>query len=246
MTKLYTELAYLYDAIYQTFIDYDEEFVLYTNLLRPYKVQSVLEIGCGSGHLAKRFSQPTWDYVGVDFSEQMLKIARQRCPAAHVEWGDMRSLTINRTFDAVLITARTISYIIHNQEVLSTFRSISNCLEKGGKLIFDFIDASTFFKNLDESALIEHRAMYEQQQCIRQSRYAVNFSTGLTWDWHSAFFTESDDKQLHPIASDLATLRAFLIDEIRLFLHLSDFSVIQERRQPTYAFDTIVVVAEKL
>ena len=61
MTKLYTELAHLYDAMYQTFIDYNQEFALYTDLMQPYGAKSVLEISCDSGHLAKRFSDAGWD-----------------------------------------------------------------------------------------------------------------------------------------------------------------------------------------
>lgn len=246
MTKLYTDLAHLYDAMYQTFIDYDKEFTLYTDLLQQYGAGSVLEIGCGSGHLAKRFTDAGWDYQGVDNSEQMLALARQRCPTARFELGDMRSLTTNRPFDAVLITARSISYIIQNQDVLATFRHIGRCLAEGGKLVFDFIDAYTFFSTLDESAVLEHRATYEGQNYLRQSRYVPNLTTGLTWDWHSAFFTESDPNQRQPMATDVATLRAFLADEMRLLLQLSGFIVIQENRQPTYAFDTFVVVAGKM
>jgi predicted TPR repeat methyltransferase len=78
--KLYTELAYLYDAIYQTFIDYDEEFKLYKNFMYKYEAHSVLEIGCGSGHLAKRFNTVGYDYEGFDLSQNMLNIAQKRVP----------------------------------------------------------------------------------------------------------------------------------------------------------------------
>lgn len=245
MTKLYSDLAHLYDAMYQTFIDYDKEFALYTDLLRQHQARSVLEIGCGSGHLAKRFTESQYDYQGVDISPQMLDIARRRCPEARFEQADMRTIATGRLFDAVLITARSISYIIHNQDILSTFRHIGQCLVSDGKLIFDFIDASTFLPGMDESALIEHRAAYEQQQYLRQSRYVPNLATGLTWDWHSAFFLETPDGQRRPIATDLATLRAFLPAEIQLLLRLAGFRIIDDYVVQTYAFSTVVVVATK-
>ncbi|GAB3640383.1 class I SAM-dependent DNA methyltransferase [Spirosoma arcticum] len=243
MTKLYSDLAYLYDAMYQTFIDYDKEFGLYADLLRQHQAKSVLEIGCGSGHLAKRFTNQHYDYRGVDISPQMLDIARRRCPQTQFEQADMRTITSERLFDAVLITARSISYIIHNQEVLSTLRHIGQCLPENGKLIFDFIDAATFLPDMDESALIEHWAIHEQQSYLRQSRYVPNLATGLTWDWHSAFFVETPDGQHQPIGTDLATLRAFLPDEIRLLLQLAGFRLIEEHVVQTYAFSTVMVVA---
>lgn len=245
MTKLYSELAYLYDTMYQTFIDYDKEFDLYAHILTQYGTKSVLEIGCGSGHLAKRFTEQQYDYQGVDISSEMLALARHRCPGAQFEQADMRTITSTRPFDAVLITARSISYIIHNQDVLSTFRHIRQVLPDGGKLIFDYIDASTFLPDMDPSVVIEHRATHNQQAYLRQSTYVPNLTTGLTWDWHSAFFTESADGQRQPIATDLATLRAFVPDEMRLLLRLAGFSVFSEQVVQTYAFSTVLVTAGK-
>ena len=245
MTKLYSDLAYLYDAMYQTFIDYDKEFDLYANVLTQYGAKSVLEIGCGSGHLAKRFTEQQYDYLGVDISSEMLAIACHRCPGARFEQADMRTITASRRFDAVLITARSISYIIHNQDVLSTVRHIRQLLPDDGKLIFDYIDASTFLPDMAASVVIEHRAMHEQQHYLRQSMYAPNLTSGLTWDWHSAFFIELADGQRQPIATDLATLRAFVPDEMRLLLRLAGFSVVSEQVVQTYAFSTVLVVAGK-
>jgi SAM-dependent methyltransferase len=231
--------------MYQTFIDYDAEFSLYAGLMREYNLQSVLEIGCGSGHLAKRFTEQGYAYQGIDLSEDMLALARQRCPPANLSVGDMRTLTLPRTFDAVLITARSISYIVQNQDVLATFRSLKTCLAPGGKLIFDFIDAASFFRKLDPSALIQHQAPYQGELFSRQSRYVANLATGWTWDWHSAFFRETSS-QPEPLATDVATLRAFLPDELRLFLHLAGMQVDDLRWQPTYAFDTGIIVAGTL
>ncbi len=245
MTKLYTDLSWLYDAMYQTFIDYDAEFRLYADLMAEYTLHSILEIGCGSGHLAKRFTEQGYDYEGIDLSEDMLALARQRCPEALLSVGDMRTLSLPRQFDAVLITARSISYIVENQEVMGTFRSLKNCLAPGGKLIFDFIDAASFFSKLDESASIYHQAPYQGEVFSRQSRYIPNLATGWTWTWHSAFFKETRS-QPEPIATDTATLRAFLPDELRLFLHLAGLQVDALRWQPTYAFDTGIVVASML
>ena len=39
----------IYDEMYQTFIDYEDEFVFYSALLNQYQKKQVLEIGCGWG-----------------------------------------------------------------------------------------------------------------------------------------------------------------------------------------------------
>jgi SAM-dependent methyltransferase len=245
MTKLYSELAYLYDALYQTFIDYNAEFRLYENCIQPFGAKSVLEIGCGSGHLAQRFLNAGYDYLGIDSSPEMLALARQRCPTARFEQADMRTLNLNQSVDAVLITARSLSYILTNADVLATFLHLGQHLSPTGTLHFDFIDAATFLPAMNPETVVEHRATYNGQAYLRQSRYQPNGATGFTWDWHSAFFVEQAGLPRQPIATDDATLRAFLPDEIRLLLQLAGLSVVAEQRQPTYAFDTWVFSTQK-
>ncbi len=243
MTKLYTDLAYLYDAMYQTFIDYDAEFALYDKLIQPFGAKSVLEIGCGSGHLAQRFVAQGYTYLGIDISQPMLELAHNRCPTTHFVQADMRTLTLTERFDAILITARSLSYIITTPDVISTFQHLRQHLNPGGTIHFDYIDAGTFFPAMNPDAILEHRADFAGQHYLRQSRYVPNLATGFTWDWHSTFFTETDGALSVQLDSDVATLRAFLPDEIQLLLQLAGLRVLAEKRQPTYAFDTVVVSA---
>ncbi|RYF73457.1 MAG: class I SAM-dependent methyltransferase [Cytophagaceae bacterium] len=245
MTKLYSDLAYLYDALYQTFIDYDAEFKLYQNCFQSSETKSVLEIGCGSGHLAQRFTTAGYEYTGVDISPQMLALARQRCPGTRFELDDMRTLQLNQSVDAVLITARSLSYILTNDDVLGTFRQLASHLTSSGTLHFDFIDANSFLTALNPAETVEHRATYNGQTYLRQSSYSPSLQTGFTWNWHSEFYIEQPNQPLQPVAEDDATLRAFQPDEIRLLLQLAGLTVTAEQRQPTYAFDTWVFSARK-
>lgn len=244
MTTLYSDLAYLYDALYQTFIDYDAEFALYQSLIQSYDAKMVLEIGCGSGHLASRFVAAGYVYTGVDVSPQMLELARKRCPEAHLVHADMRTLDLARTYDAILITARSLSYLLTNADILGTFRQLARHLTPAGTLHFDFIDAGTFLPSLNSETVVEHRANYGGQMYLRQSRYSPNLDTGFCWDWHSEFFIEqAGSRQL--IATDDATLRAFLNSEILLLLSMAGLTVFAQKQVRTYAFDTWLFSARK-
>lgn len=243
-TKLYTDFSHLYDAMYPTFINYDEEYRLYSTLLEPFQPRKILEIGCGTGRLASKFHQAGYDYTGFDLSESMLQIARQRTPSVSFIQGDMTRLNFENAFDGVLITGRTLSYIIHNKDLISTFKGILKALVPKGVLIFDFIDAHSFFKALDPQQVITHQASYDNQIFKRDSRYALNLETGWTWDWYSSFFKENQS-HFEPIGDDKATLRAFLKEEIQTFLELTGFNVLKTIEQKTYAFDTYVLVCGK-
>ncbi len=68
MSNLYNSLASVYEDMYQTFINYREEFDLYKNLLLKHHCRSMLEVGCGTGRLAAPFSTQGFYYVGLDGS----------------------------------------------------------------------------------------------------------------------------------------------------------------------------------
>jgi ubiquinone/menaquinone biosynthesis C-methylase UbiE len=245
-TKLYSDLASLYDSMYQTFINYDEEYFFYKNLIAPFQPKSILEIGCGTGQLAYRFHQNVKnteggkiDYTGLDFSDDMLKIARKRSPNTDFRQGDMTRLKLDKKFDAILITGRTLSYITKNKGLTDTFKGIHKTLKPKGVLIFDVIDAFEFIKNMDEKEVVTHHATHENTRFKRESRYKKNLKEGWTWDWSSTFFTQNEGV-FTEIAHDKATLRAFLEQEIRLFLELCGFELKNVLRQKTYAFETLV------
>lgn len=63
----------------------------------------VLDLGCGTGQpIAAWFSAEGFSVTGVDFSEAMLAIARERRPDGDWRQGDMRSFDLGETFDGLI------------------------------------------------------------------------------------------------------------------------------------------------
>src|SRR3989338_679461 len=100
MTKLYSQLSRVYHEMYQSIFDYKKEFQFYNKLLKKYKCKKILEIGCGTGNLAAFFLKSSYSYLGLDLSNEMLKIAREVEPKAKFVQGDMRNIKIKYRFDA--------------------------------------------------------------------------------------------------------------------------------------------------
>src|SRR3989338_6818460 len=124
MTKLYTKLARVYHEMYQTIFDYKREFKFYDRILRKYKAKKILEIGCGTGNLARFFLKNGYDYTGLDFSKEMLKIAEEDESKASFIQGDMRNIKLKIKFDAILITGRSFTYMTTNKDIINTLKSI--------------------------------------------------------------------------------------------------------------------------
>ncbi|TRX16557.1 class I SAM-dependent methyltransferase, partial [Flavobacterium franklandianum] len=121
MANLYDgKMASIFDAMYQTFIDYDAEYQFYTNLIKEHECKTVLEIGSGTGNLAKRFLQNYIDYIGLDYSQSMIAIAKKRNENGIFILGDMRDFKLQKPVDSILITRRSTSYLITNQDLNNT------------------------------------------------------------------------------------------------------------------------------
>lgn len=61
----------------------------FSTLMRPKG--KILDLGCGSGRAMKHFIEKGFSVVGIDFSEGMLKLARERVPQA-----DLRKMNMNK------------------------------------------------------------------------------------------------------------------------------------------------------
>src|SRR5262245_58452648 len=99
MSHLYTSLAEVYDGMYRTFINYEDEFNFYSQILKSNHCNQVLEIGCGTGNLASRLIEKGFGYTGLDLSEDMLAIARKNYPQGEFVKGDMRTFDLSQKFE---------------------------------------------------------------------------------------------------------------------------------------------------
>lgn len=101
--KMYGELARWWPLLSAP-ADYAEEAEFFVQMLEPPldARPTLLELGSGGGNLASHL-KARFDLTLSDRSPDMLGVSRQLNPEIpHVE-GDMRSLRLGRTFDAVLI-----------------------------------------------------------------------------------------------------------------------------------------------
>ncbi len=78
---------------------------LFLKLVRPKSGQSVLDIGCGTGHNLAFFKELELKAAGIDASKPMLAIASKKLgPDAELHWGHAEALPFdNDSFDIVTL-----------------------------------------------------------------------------------------------------------------------------------------------
>ncbi len=91
----------------------------------------VLDLGCGPGHESMRLNRAGAEVVGIDFSEECVAIARNRCPQCKFEVQDFRSLDGRYgKFDGVFACASLIH--IEPKELIGVLSNIERVLTNCG------------------------------------------------------------------------------------------------------------------
>jgi SAM-dependent methyltransferase len=133
--RLYREFAHLWPLMSPP-EDYAAEAVFWRTVLRdllgPGR-HSLLELGVGGGHLLSHLAGD-FDATAVDLSPAMLDLCRQRLPSVDLHVGDMRTVRLGRTFDAVLIHD-AISHMLTEADLLAAFQTAAAHLKPGGIFI---------------------------------------------------------------------------------------------------------------
>ena len=103
----------------------------------PEGVRSVLDLCCGTGLLAAELIARDYQVVGVDASEAMLALARERLgPDAALSRTTLPDLTIDGVFDAAVCTFDGFNYLTPD-ELSLTMAAVADRLRPAGWLVFD-------------------------------------------------------------------------------------------------------------
>ena len=100
-------------------------------------VRSVLDLCCGTGILAGELIERDYRVVGVDASEAMLALARERLgPKVVLSRMTLPDLAVDGVFDAAVCTFDGLNYLAPDALRL-TMAAVAGCLRPAGWLVFD-------------------------------------------------------------------------------------------------------------
>lgn len=118
----------------------EEEVEFVTQVLKLRKNSYILDLCCGQGRHSVRLAKKGFFVVGLDYSEELLKLASKHDTKSNIWFvkGDMRKIPFNvNTFDAVINLFTSFGFF-DDDENLHTLKSISSVLKPKGKLILDY------------------------------------------------------------------------------------------------------------
>lgn len=121
----------------------------------------ILDLGCGTGTLTQALYEKGYDMVGVDNSEDMLRIAMEKRDEAGLEilylLQDMRELELYSTVGTVISVCDSVNYILEEDELQTVFELVNNYLYPGGLFIFDFNTVYKYQEIIGDTTIAENR-----------------------------------------------------------------------------------------
>lgn len=149
---MYNDLAWAWPII-SPFEDYEEEATRFADILKensPFPIQTLLHLACGGGHLdywlKRRFS-----VTGVDLNPGMLANGAKLNPEVEYLQEDIRTLTMDRIFDAV-VCFDSLVHCTTPEDLKACFEAAYRALRPGGCfLTYQEIIPETFTQNCTTS-----------------------------------------------------------------------------------------------
>ena len=186
---------------------------------------SILDVGCGTGLLAREMVNRGCFVSGVDIGLGMVQFARKYVPEGSFVLGDARQLLVlfrgGEQFDAVLCLGRTSSYFTSNDDALAVFRAAHAVLRPGGTFIADAIDAAKLFAHfVPESQATD----VVGPKTFQRDFYRTPLHGGAGWIYRlETRFAVEEAGEVIADVRDVHVARAYLGEELKLLLALAGF-----------------------
>ena len=138
-------------------------------------VKTSMDLACGTGILCQILHENGIKAAGMDFSEGMIAIAKERSPEIEYEVADMITYRPDKKFDLVTCTGDAINHIIHIDDVEQIFKNVYGYLNEGGHFIFDILHENTV--SPEDAIDLDFSEEVKAQFSVTQDEKTVNLKT---------------------------------------------------------------------
>lgn len=241
----YTKFAHCYDKLMSN-VDYErlaDKFIA-LSIKHSQEPKLILDAACGTGSFTLQLFNKGFDVIGVDASDEMLSIAKQKLnnDKALFIRQDLSELDLYGTVDSTFCTLDSLNHITDKNKIKKVFKKISLFTKPGGLFIFD---VNTVFKHKvilsNNTFVIDEEDIYlvwQNQQCANN---VVNINLDFFINIGESYLRESEN----------FFERAYTDNEIVGFCENSGFEVLERIdfdtfKKPSLKSEKIIYVAKKV
>ena len=181
----YNEFAYFYDE-FNGEADYDALYAHIHAKLKEHGIQDgiLADLGCGTGELTLMLTQAGYDMIGIDQSEEMLCVVRDKAEQLGLSGKllllrqDLLKLDLYGTIRGAVSTFDTFNHI---PDLDTAIANAGFFMEKGGVFLFDMNTPYKHRNVLGDNAFTELDTYYKSicDNALSMQKEAVSYKTKL-------------------------------------------------------------------
>ena len=174
--------------VYDEFMDqtpYDEWLKNILAVFQRYQIPEnamVLDLGCGTGKMARRLAGAGYEITAVDNSMDMLEVAASEGNEGILYvLQDMVSLELPRQVDAVVSICDCMNYILEKEDLKEVFTRVRRFLKEDGVFMFDMnshykyreiLACNTFAEDREDASFIWDN-FYDEEDRINEYQLSL-------------------------------------------------------------------------
>lgn len=131
-----------YDHIMEGMVNKPTDIPFWIESVNMYG-KPVLELTCGTGRIITEILDRSHQSTGIDNSESMLSVARNKSP--YINWinADVRNFNLNRKFPLIIFPYNAFCHFLKSSDVTNCLSCIKDHLTTDGTLIIDIFNPSS-------------------------------------------------------------------------------------------------------
>lgn len=209
------------------------EVSAYCDFIDQYK-DPVLEIGCGTGRLLIPLAKKGYDITGIDLSEDMLDICRDKLNKQKLNdrvklvKADMRNFKLDQKFNFIFTACNTIFHLLSLDDLKSFLNSVKYHLTDGGVFVID-ISAPNIKGMIDsDGEEFTSEYIYPEKGTKIVNYFSPEYDILNQMETDTIVLKEYDEGKLIREASTEVNLTFFWPRELKIVLESCGFKIIEK------------------
>ncbi len=202
--------------------------VLIEKLLKEQRVNTVLDMTCGTGSQVFYLAERGYEVVGSDFSPALIKIARNKAVKAGRNIifldGDMRDLHVGE-FDAVITIFNAIGHITKT-DFEKALQNINANLKEGGVYVFDIFNLQAITGEIIDSFVMDIESVVNGVKIRNVQHSEIDRANGfLISHDHYTIAKNAGEPEIH---TNSFSLQIYTAEELQAMLARNGFEVLRQ------------------
>ncbi len=184
-----------------------------------------LDVACGTGKISEIVARLGFDVLGIDNSEAMLEVAKEKLPSARFVAADVRNFDVGSDKNRVVMAVSfydSLNNLLTDEDMLAAIQSISRNLPPGAIFLFDM--------NTYEHVLASQHSKprtFEDEACKTVFRFG---GKGRLWTIDMEFDVKRPDGSVEH-ETERHVERGYDEIDIRPILEAAGFDLLEVRRE---------------